>query len=340
MDRKLASAQTVSAILPIEGADSIELAQVEGWQVVVKKGEFQPGDLGVFLEIDSVPPDTEPFRFLWNKKPGEVVPRPANYRLKTCKLRGALSQGLLLPLATFGIVDCEPGTDLTEVLGVTKHEPPEGPYGFNSGSPGGNWPAFLPKTDETRIQNVLSCLEELRGLPYVCTLKCDGTSATFAVAPDGEFLVCSRNQTKDRGDCVYWRMAAKYNLEEKLKLTPGLSIQAEICGPGIQKNKLSLKEHEIRVFNILDRGRYLGHDVVAALCCAMELPMVDEIERGESFEHSKETLLAMAEGKYPGTQNEREGIVVRPLEERYSPRLKGRLSFKVISNRFLLKETD
>lgn len=336
MERTLASAQVVSAIRPIDGADAIELAQVEGWQVVVKKGEFQPGDVGVFLEIDSVPPDTEPFRFLWKN----AEPRPANYRLRTCKLRGALSQGLLLTPKSLGI-DAKPGDDLTEALGVVKWERPEvGPYGFASGLSGGLWPTFLPKTDETRIQNVLACIDELRGLPYVATLKCDGTSATYAIAPDGEFLVCSRNQTKPKDADVYWKMAAKYGIEAKLRPSSHVAIQAEIVGPGIQKNKLGLKEHELRVFDCLQHGRPAGHDATEAWTKHWGLPMVDIVERGDDFQHSKESLLALAEGKYPGTTNEREGIVVRPLVERYSPRLKGRLSFKVISNRFLLKESD
>ncbi|MBB5037670.1 hypothetical protein [Prosthecobacter dejongeii] len=68
--------------------------------------------------------------------------------------------------------------------------------------------------------------------------------------------------------------------------------------------------------------------------------MVDIVELGQSFGHSLESLLSLAEGHYPGTQNEREGIVIRPLSERFSSTLGGRLSFKAISNRFLLSGGD
>src|SRR5437016_3921436 len=100
MERKLASIQQVLEISPIENADAIELARINGWQCVVKKGEFRVGALGVFFEIDSIPPDTEVFRFLWTPKetPPEPGTRPATFRIRTMRLRGCLSQGLLLPL--------------------------------------------------------------------------------------------------------------------------------------------------------------------------------------------------------------------------------------------------
>jgi hypothetical protein len=67
---------------------------------------------------------------------------------------------------------------------------------------------------------------------------------------------------------------------------------------------------------------------------------VETLETGDACTYSQESLLALAEGKYPNTKNEREGIVIRPLETTYSNVLAGRLSFKAISNRFLLKESD
>jgi hypothetical protein len=96
------------------------------------------------------------------------------------------------------------------------------------------------------------------------------------------------------------------------------------------------------VFNVYDfkAGRYLTDEEARACCTSRGLQPVDLVESGESFAHSQETLLALAEGKYPGTTNEREGIVIRPREETISSALGGRLSFKAISNRFLLKEGD
>jgi len=343
MERKLASIQRVLAIEPIENADAIELARINGWQCVVKKSEFAPGDLGVFLEIDAVPPDTDVFRFLWQPKGaaiGEVTLRPAKFRIRTMKLRGCLSQGLLLPLSAFDLGVVVEDDDVTATLGVGKYEPPA-PQGM--GDFRAPFPGFVPKTDEMRVQSVPEVLDELRGLPYVATLKYDGTSATYVIDPrDGQFHACGRNISLKEGDNFAWRAARKYDLEEVLRRAPHLAVQGELCGPGIQKNRLNLKEVSLFVFNVYDfqKARYLPHDEARAFALESGLTPVEVVEEGEAFAHTQESLLALAEGKYPGTGNAREGIVIRPREERYSPTLAGRLSFKAISNRFLLKEGE
>jgi RNA ligase (TIGR02306 family) len=344
MERKLASIQRVLAIEPIANADAIELARINGWQCVVKKGEFAPGDLGVFLEIDSIPPDNEVFRFLWMPKSGEQIERPAKFRIRTMKLRGALSQGLLLPLSSFELEKASEGDDVTQLLGVEKYEPPifskefKGEDVFRAPFPG-----FIPKTDEMRVQSVPEVLDEIQGLPYVATLKYDGTSSTFAIDPrDNEFHACGRNISLKEGKNSYWRAAHKYDLENILRRSPHVALQGELCGPGIQKNRLDLKELSLFVFNVYDfqNARYLAHDEARQWLLQNGLTPVETIEEGESFAHTQDSLLALAEGKYPNTQNEREGIVIRPRQERFSPTLGGRLSFKAISNRFLLKEGE
>ncbi len=345
MERKLASIQRVLHIEPIANADAIELARIGGWQCVTKKGEFGVGDLGVFLEIDAVPPDREPFRFLWQRKPKEgdapeTIERPGNFRLRTMKLRGALSQGLLLPLSAFDLGEVREGDDLTARLEVSKYEPPVPMSGSDFRAP---FPGFIPKTDEMRVQSVPAVLEEMRGLPYVATLKYDGSSATFCIDPrDGEFHVCSRNQSVQAGDNFYWRVARKYDLEAVLRRQPNFAVQGEVCGPGIQKNRLGLKEIALFVFNVYDieNACFLSHDEARQWALANGLTLVETVEMGESFAYSQDDLLALAEGKYAGTGNEREGIVIRPLQETGSAALAGRLSFKAISNRFLLKEGD
>lgn len=345
MERKLASIQRVLAIEPILNADAIELARISGWQRVVKKGEFVVGDLGLYLEIDSVPPDIEAFRFLWQRRAAEgevpeVLVRPANFRVRTMKLRGALSQGVLLSLGGFELGEAREGDDVTQLLGVEKYEPPI-PLGM--GEFRAQFPAYLQKTDEMRVQSVPAVLDELHGLPYVATLKCDGTSATFCIDPrDGEFHACGRNFSIREGDSLYWRVARKYDIEAVLRRAPHLAVQGKICGPGIQKNRLGLNDLALFVFNVYDIGqtRYMNHADARQWLMASGLTPVDVVETGDEFSHSRESLLSLAEGKFPGTGNEREGIVVRPNSETFSPTLCGRLSFKAISNRFLLKEGE
>lgn len=341
MERKLASVQRALEITAIEGANAIELVRINGWQCVTKKGEFRVGDLGVFLEIDAVPPDTPVFRFLWSAKDGTVSERPDKFRIRTMKLRGALSQGLFLPLTSFDLGEVQPGDDVTEQLGVTKYEPPL-PSG-GQGEIGGVFPGFVPKTDEIRVQSAPEVIAEIWALPYAITLKYDGTSATFCVDPrDRSFLACGRNYAINEGDNLYWRVARHYDLPEKLAAHPNMAVQGEICGPGVQKNRLELERVALFAFNVYDiaNRRYLDHDEAREFLAQIEVPAVETLERGESFGYTLPELLRLAEGKYPGTKNEREGLVIRPLAERHSEVLAGRLSFKAISNRFLLKEKD
>lgn len=351
MERKLASIQRVLEILPIANADAIELVKINGWQCVTKKGEFKTGDLGVYLEIDAIPPDAEPFRFLWQSKKAVgtapedssipvPVPRPEKFRIRTLRLRGALSQGLFIPLTEFAIPNANEGDNVTEQLGVEKYEapPPQGMGDFRA-----HFPAFLSKTDEIRVQSVPQVIDEIRGQPYVATLKYDGTSSTYCIDPrDGSFHACGRNASILEGDNLYWRVARKYNLETALKQHPNLAIQGEIVGPGIQKNRLGLRETSFFAFNVFDvtAARHLDHDEARRFLAQANVPAVDVIEEGDSFGHSQASLLSLAEGVYPGTSNEREGIVIRPRREMRSVVLAGRLSFKAISNRFLLKEGE
>lgn len=337
MSRKLASVVRVDALDPIPGADKIEVASVLGWKCVVKRGAFQIGDLGVYLEIDSVPPDEDRYAFLWSKT--ERQPRPRNFRIRTVRLRGQVSQGLLLPLSEVfdgnsGEVAAEVGKDLTGVLGVAKWEPPSVDVGGSQAR--GGFPVGVPKTDEVRIQAQPELLQRLAGCPWEATVKLDGTSATFAVS-DGEFHACSRNLSVRDGDNIYWRMARRYRLPELLALAPDLVIQGEICGPAIQKNRLGLEEHDLFVFDMWDQGRreYLSSSTVRELCRLFGLRAVPLDAVGTAFGMCIEDLLRAADGKYEGTDHDREGIVVRSsLGGSTSPEL--RVSFKVVSNRYLL----
>ena len=338
MQRKLASIQVIDSIAPIAGADAIEQAQVLGWTVVVKKGEFAPGDRCVFFEIDALLPDGAPW--------AEFM-RARNFRVKTIRLRGVLSQGLALPVAILGGDVPDVDSDVGEFLGVTKYEAPE----FGGGGPnrvkangGIPFPARVPKTDEIRLQSVLSVLHELCGKPFVVTTKLDGSSATFYRDLDGTLVVASRNWSQRYdADNVWWKVAERYNLAERLPV--GFVLQGELCGPGIQSNRLMLREHDVFMFNAYDvvNGRYLDHVDFVELCerVGVKTVPIDMVVQGADaayFAHSLDTWLERAKGTYAGTKNRREGIVVRPLVETYSPRLKGRLSFKVINNDFLLKD--
>jgi len=326
-----ASIQKVLALDPMENADRLLLASVLGWKCVVSKADnLAVGDLVVFIEIDSVVPETPLFEFL----------RKTKFRVRTCKLRGQVSQGLVLPLTHWPEITGLPiGTDVSLVTGVTHYEKPVPIH--MKGMTGGSFPTHLvPKTDEVRIQSAPGLLEELKGVPVYITTKVDGTSASY-ILHDGVFYICSRNNimkdTEENKDNLYVAMAHKYGIEAKMSAYGrNIACQGEIAGQGIQGNPLGLKEVQFFVFNVydIDAGRYLGFTdflfVTSKILGLSTVPIMDmNIILNESI--ALDDLLTLSKGNYDGTNTPKEGIVIRPLEERYSNVLSGRLSCKVIN---------
>lgn len=336
MERKLASIQKVSELFPIEGADRIEAAKVLGWTVVVKKGEFKVGDLCVFFEVDSVLPSASWSGFLKDKNNPE---KPI--RLRTVKLRGQISQGLIVSLSNFPLVtNPEEGVDLTEIIGIEKYEPQIPAH--LAGNVRGGFPSLVPKTDEIRIQSEPKLLDEVRGVECVWTIKCDGASATF-VNVYGDIHVCSRNLSLKKNESnTYWQMFDKYNLDKVLRENSDIAVQAEVCGPGIQKNRMGLKEHQMFVFNAYDvkNGILLDYHKFCSFCEENDLPMVPLFKR-EVFEIStvEEMIDIARQCKYPNGKAG-EGYVIRPVIPIYSKVLFGRLSFKIINNDYLLEHGE
>lgn len=349
--KNLATIQKISALIPIDGADKIELAKMEGieWQVVVQKGR-QIGEAVCYIQIDSVAPERPWSEFL----------RDRHFRVRTIRLKKQLSQGLIIPLAdlkdepmiaglstgTIGFGGMLVGDDITSLIGVTKYEKPI-PANLH-GKIKGNFPTkYVSVTDEERLQNCSRILDELNGVKGYISVKMDGTSATFINflpdgLTDGEQHVCSRKlslKAPAEGDTpnVYFQMAQKYNILEKLKTKGNYAVQGEICGPGIQGNKAGLKEVEFFLFNVfnISERRYLNFFEFMDFAEELGLMTVEILDSNFDFTGRKfDELLAMADGSYAnGTP--REGIVFRPLVEMYSDYMKGRVSFKVVSNKFL-----
>lgn len=347
--RKLASIQTVNATEPIPNADAIEKVRVLGWWVVVKKGEFKPGDKVVYCEIDSLLPERAEFEFLRasSYKPAltdgtGAVLQAAGFRIKTIKLRGQVSQGICFPLSILpeGATATE-DTDLTDALAVRKWEPPQT---GTSGRTKGSFPGFLPKTDETRVQVLEKTLEKHRGLEFLVTEKLDGTSFT-AFVREGEFGVCSRNMLLDTTDetSTLVRLAKRLDLEAKLRTLGAacgheVAVQGEVIGPGVQQNKYGLKELALRVFNVFDVSgdRFFNHTDMLAAVAEMGLEAVPQLGT-IVLSHTVDELVLLSEGvSVLNAKSQREGIVLRPLVEVEDDYL-GRLSFKAINPKFLLK---
>jgi RNA ligase (TIGR02306 family) len=251
------------------------------------------------------------------------------------KLRGQLSQGLLLPLDTFPELNgCALGDDVTDLLGVKKWYMPEVATG--SGTSIGNRPFGIPASDEIRIQSATELLDALHGEPYYITTKMDGASC-IVYCIDGKIGCCSRNnEIKDELDTLYWTPVYKYALKEKLlALGKDIVLTGELCGPGIQKNKLRLPSYEWYVFDWKDwsSGDYVPYHEMVSKCENLGVPRVPLEEVGDNFAYTLDELLQKARGKY-ASGLDKEGIVVRHSLDPH------KVSFKVLNNDALLKEKD
>jgi RNA ligase (TIGR02306 family) len=336
MIRKMATIRRVDGIHPIEGADAIECAVIDGWTVVVKKGEFKPGELAVYCEIDSwVPTEIAPF-LTKGKEPREFNCVKGE-RLKTVRLRGQLSQGLLLPrqVALDKVGEIHEGDDVSEVLGIQKWEAPI-PAQL-AGQVRGNFPTMIPKTDQERVQNLIKEISAAAkaGLKFEITEKLEGSSMTCYLI-NGEFGVCSRNLDLKRDENnTFWAVAIAEQIEEKMRDAFGdrnIAIQGELIGPGIQGNIYNLARHEFRVFDIYDAntGVYWVPAHRQAIVDVMGLKHVPVLAQTLLFT-DVQAILATAEGKSQlNAQQEREGIVFKDVN--------GGMSFKAISNRYLIKQ--
>lgn len=340
-ERKLASIQSILKLEPIPGADAIEKATVLGWELVVKKGEFNVGSLCIYLEVDSIVPDKPEFEFL----------RARHFRIKTIRLRKQVSQGIAFPLSILPedkyaqLIQAEPadiiGLDVTEMLGIVKYEPyiPANLAGIIKGS----FPSFLVKTDETRIQAEPQVLERHKGKEFYISEKVDGSSMTvyYRQIPEAEFGVCSRNlDLKEDENNSFWKKAKELGLKEKLAaLGRNLALQGELVGQGIQKNKYNFPDTRFFVFNIfdIDSHRFLDYAEFLTLAKQLELTTVPIVEDVHRLTEDVPALVKLSNA--PSLLNKlapREGIVLRPWNEERDEDL-GRLSFKVINPEFLLK---
>lgn len=314
---KLAYQGRIVEIQPIPNADRIELATVvcgEGgkWNGVVAKGAYAVGDVVTTYLQDAVVPKVESLEFL--AKHG--------WRVKMSRFRGAPSECVIVD-ATSGY---DVGTDLTEILGVTKYVK-ELPASMNGIAYGG-FPSFIPKTDEPNVQTAYRFLEALRGQPWAATVKVDGSSTT-AYRMGEHFGVCSRNlELCDAPSLVQWEIARGYDLPSKLP--DGYAVQWETAGPGIQSNPLGLERIQAFVFDVYDirRMKHLDFQERLQFITKLGMPSAPVDSQGTDFNLDKNELQKLAQGRYPNGKH-REGIVVRPLNEM---RVCGdRLSFKVIN---------
>ena len=339
--RKMATIRKIDSIRPIPGADAIECAIVGGWTCVVKRGEYTVGDLAVYLEIDSWVP-TELAPFLSKGKEPRVFDGIKGERLRTVKLRGQLSQGLLLSLGVLPANDdfngaWTEGEDVSELLGIVKWEMPMNAQ--LAGMARGNFPSVIPKTDQERVQNLKGEIAQAAEdcLQFEVTEKLEGSSMTVYLI-DGVFGVCSRNlDLKETEDNTFWQVARRDGIEAKMRaslLGGDFAIQGELIGPGIQGNIYKLSKPEFWVFDVynISGGYYMSPAPRREFINVMELMHVPVMSTYKDLGvGTMEELLTWAEGPSALTlSQEREGIVFKQVN--------GGMTFKAISNKYLLGE--
>lgn len=339
--RNMCSVQEVTQILPIAGADRIELAKVLGWQVVVRKGVFKVGQKVAYFEVDTLCPDDNPiFGHLQGRgqktvfKDGKEI---TGHVLRTIKLRGEISQGMLMPLAELGIQehDVEVGTDISELAGVLKYED-ELP--FSGGDIVGRFNTlYCPKSDAERLQNLSKYWDEIKSLEWQPTVKVDGTSRTLVKDTDGTLHIYSRNyELKYDNNDLGVVVAKKWNLEDAL--APGEAIQFELVGPGIQKNRLHINEPRPFVFSYWRNGNKVSPNNWSPMLRKAGVPFLDkDLWKPEgSLEEFIDKVSKNLRGNITKDLPD-EGIVFHLLSSEMPSFLDRTLCFKVISNKYLIK---
>ena len=339
--RKMVTFQRVAEVKDIEGADLICAYRINGWWVVDQVGKYAIGNMVLYAEIDSwIPHEIAPF-LSKGKEPREYNGVKGE-RLRTVRLKGQYSQGLLLPWSTISHVDnwsdLEEGADVSELLGVQKWEAPI-PANL-TGQMKGNFPVFIRKTDQERCQNLVREInqEYSQQKHFEVTLKLDGSSCTV-YHNAGLVGVCSRNidlKLEQEGNSFVEIAKSTGLLKALIGLNENLAVQGELMGPGIQGNKERFNSHKLFIFDIfdIDNQCYLvWADRMEAIQKLRDLgytgDVVPTIGVGPLESGNIEDLLKMAEG--PSLiAKQREGLVFK--------RTDGEFSFKAISQKFLLDE--
>ncbi len=359
----------VDAVEKHPNADRLDIATIKGWQCVVSRGSFKAGDEALYIPIDSIlPPEVETKIFGIDAKV-----KLSKSRVRTIKLRGAISQGLLITLDEIVSLTHPPdtgqfavGDDLAEELGITKYEPPVklgAGSGVQSTSAKRTNPHFHKYTGIENFKNYPKLFDD--EVEIVAHEKIHGTNfragwvlfhaytwwdkirAFFHLTPKWKFVYGSHNvQLQDKflysgfyTKNVYAETVHNYDLEDALE--PGEVVYGEIYGSGVQKGYdygLAEGVRKLVVFDVKVNDRYLNAGELIAFCARLKLPMTPLIFCGNH--PGNVTLSNLTEGLslLGPTPFGREGIVIRPLSEKVT--YMGRKILKFKSDTFLLKAED
>jgi RNA ligase (TIGR02306 family) len=305
-----------------ENADTLSIAKVYGWNCVVRTDDFKNATLGAYIPLDSIVPDQPEWAFLKGHR-----------RIRSSKIRGTISQGLLIPAKPHWKL----GDNVTEELGIVKYEQPEPSISLGQNDDQVAAPSTFHKY--TDIENWKSYPDIIKDGEEVCVSeKLHGSNSRFAIV-DGVFYVGThRTARKYNPDNIYWKVAIKYDIEKKLRaFLPNdhcvFILYGEVFGR-VQDLRYGLNNDvDLRIFDISNNGHYFGYKDFPHLCNVLSLPTVPLLYQGP-FNND---VLKLANGQAFQGGHIREGVVIKPAVERWDKNV-GRVILKCISDDYLLRK--
>ena len=354
--RKLVTIRQITDIQPIQGADRIEEVWVDGWSVVCQKGIHSIGDTVLYFELDSFLPESDKRFESFMKFGTRTFNGVVGHRVRTVRLKGVYSQGIIMPVSEFPETNIHyegDEHDFASDIGIVKWEAPEvGQSAGKFGDTKGNFPWFLRKSDQERIQNLYGKLSNSHhNTEFVGTLKMDGSSITVFYV-DGERYenkgvgVCSRNLElkydpelpfEEQGCFIKGAITSDlFNKAKELHEKYGsyYAIQGELVGAGIQKTFEKFDEYQVFAYNIFGivKGEFVTYRQFEEMCFYANIQTVPVVYEAQPIlREDLKTILELATGEGLRAPY-REGIVWKEVD--------GNCQFKAISNKYLEKEKD
>ncbi len=336
MSSLIVEVSRIDQIAPHPNADKLELAQIKGWQCVVPKSKYKRGDLVTYVPIDSVLPIELSERI-------GVTKYLSNGRVRCAKLRGEPSFGLIMDREN---ETWSEGTDVREHYGITKYVPP---VKLTAGDAEPEHPLFVGYTDVENMRNFPTIFTD--GEEVIATEKIHGTNCRVGVIRESDVSepiemagskTTRRRKTDEPGGGLYWLPwsieSVRSMLTELGKSHKQVILFGEVFGK-VQSLRYGLGGSvAFRAFDLLLDGAYVDFDRFVELCTQFGVETVPIVFRGK---FRLETIRAVAEGKslVPGADNIREGVVVKPVQERRDPKL-GRAILKYVSDAYLFGEVS
>jgi RNA ligase (TIGR02306 family) len=354
----LVSVCEVTKASKCENADKLSIIECLGWQCITGLDQYKVGDIVIFIPPDSIVPPSliEKYELTYLKNGG---------RVGTAKLRGCISQGLVLGIDVLEGKKVKIGDNVAEILGITKWEPPVAGYSAGQANPVSKRklnPLFDKYTDIENIKNypsvfqngdMVSVTEKIHGanfrastLPIVIDKKQPlleiikllwkkyilRDTHVFCYGSHNVQLHSGNNDKNYYGVDKWGQICKMYDL--KNKIPKDYIVYGEMYG-NVQDLKYGVEDIDLVVFDIKYKNKYLPWGTVKALCKWWELPTVPELYVGEYYDG---ILTDFTDGKSLICPSQiKEGIVIKDFNESFNPKV-GRKILKSVSVDYLLRK--